>query len=84
MFDLKFVYTIQKMEEVTMMVNKIPARPSVQTLKDCDQIRGICRRTINSPNCMECHVTFFLSKAGEMEELKEAFLQRQCYDKRAR
>lgn len=71
MIDLKFVYTIQKMEKVTMMANKMRARPYSQMEKDCDLIRNICRRTINSPMCMECHAPFFVSKAAEAEELKD-------------
>lgn len=62
MIDLKFVYTIQKMEKVTMMANKMRARPYRQMEKDCNLIRNICCRTLKSPMCMECHAPFLCLK----------------------
>lgn len=70
MFDLKFVYTMQKYDHVSMMMENVRDNPR-NVKNSFSDIEMLCRDTIASSNCMEAYRSVFLEIADRAAELKD-------------
>ena len=73
MFDLKFVYTMQRHDQVCMMMENVRSKPTESMKQSFSDIEMFCRDTIASSNCMEAYQVIFLEIVNNAADLRDMY-----------